>query len=175
MLFRSGALRGDEHQHPIRVAVHEAGNRGVAILAERVFHHGGERLLLGTDRDHLSTNRVVRILRIDEAHEVRRDVDAELPLCREPVALVVGQLEDLADLLEGVDAVGELPAPVVPLLVGNVRPLRGAPAAQQLAVGADGACRVAWVYPRGIARRLDRKSTRLNSSHSQQSRMPSSA
>ena len=39
---------------------------------------------------------------------------------RQARALLVGQLEDLLDLLELVDAVGELPAPVVPLLVGDV-------------------------------------------------------
>ena len=42
-----------------------------------------------------------------------------------PGALLVGQLEDLLDLLEVVDPVAELPAPVVPLLVGDVLPASG--------------------------------------------------
>ena len=41
---------------------------------------------------------------------------------RQAVALLVGQVEDLLDLLEVVDPVAELPAPVVPLLVGDVLP-----------------------------------------------------
>ena len=38
------------------------------------------------------------------------------------------RFEDLLDLLEVVDPVAQLPAPVVPLLVGDVRPERGASA-----------------------------------------------
>ena len=43
-----------------------------------------------------------------------------------PGPLLVGELEDLLDLLEVVDPVAELPAPVVPLRVRDVFPQRSA-------------------------------------------------
>ncbi len=122
------ALGRDEHQDPVRVAMDEARDRRVAVLGERVLHHRGERLLLTAERDDLAPDRVVGVLRVDQADEVGRDVDPELVRGAEAVALLVGQLQDLLDLLEVVDPVAELPAPVVPLLVGDVGPDRGAPA-----------------------------------------------
>ena len=104
----------------------------MAVLGERVLHHRGERLRLAAARDDLAADRVVRVLRVDEADEVRRDVDPELVRRRQTLALVVGQLEDLLDLGEVVDPVAELPAPVVPLGVGDVLPDRSA--------AADGRC-----------------------------------
>ena len=128
------ALGRDEHQHPVRVAMHEAGHRGVAVLGERVLHHRGEGLLLAPERDHLAADRVVGVVGVDQADEVRRDVDPELVGGAEAGPLLVGQVEDRLDLLEVVDPVAELPAPVVPLLVGNVVPDRGAAADGGLAV-----------------------------------------
>ena len=61
------ALRGDEHQHAVRVAVHETRHRRVTVLGERVLHHRGEGLLLAAERDDLAADRVVRIVRIDQA------------------------------------------------------------------------------------------------------------
>ncbi len=99
-----------------------------AILGERVLHHRGEGLLLAPDRDDLPTDRVRRVGGVDEADEVRRDVDAELVGRRQALALLLGQFEDLLDLLEVVDPVAQLPAPVVPLRIGDVGPDRSAAA-----------------------------------------------
>ena len=151
------ALRGDQHQHAVGIAVDEPGHRRVAVLGERVLHHRGEGLLLAAERDDLAADRVVGIVRVDQADEVRRDVDAELVRRGEPVALLVGQVEDLLDLLEVVDPVRQLPAPVVPLLVGHVRPQRRAPADGRLAIRPECARRVAKIHERS---RLDRRSDR---------------
>ena len=72
------ALGRDEHQDAVRVAMHEAGHRGVAVLGERVLHHRREGLLLAPERDDLAADRVVRVVGVDQADEVRRDVDPEL-------------------------------------------------------------------------------------------------
>jgi len=67
----AGALRGDQHQHPVRVAVDQAGDGRMAVLGERVLHHPGEGLELAAQRDHLAADRVVRVVGIDEAGESR--------------------------------------------------------------------------------------------------------
>ena len=65
---------------------------------------------------------------------------------RQAVALLVGEVEDLLDLVEVVDAVRELPAPVVPLARRARPPTAGrAPADGRLAVGPKGPRRVARV------------------------------
>ena len=69
-----------------------------------------------------------------------------------PVALLVGQLEDLLDLREVVDPVAQLPAPVVPLRVGHVLPERGAAADGGRAVRAERPGRVGQVDERGLGR-----------------------
>ena len=117
--------------------MHEAGHGGVAVLGQRVLHHRRERLLLPAQRDHLAADRVVRVVRVDQADEIRRDVDAELVGCAETLALLVGQVQDLVDLLEVVDPVAELPAPVVPLLVRDVRPQRRPTADRRTTVRPD--------------------------------------
>ena len=130
--------------------MHESWNWRVAVLAERVFHHGGEGLLLRADRNHLAANRIIRVFRVDQANEVRGDVDAELPLGGEAFALVVGEFEDLADLFERVDAVAELPTPVIPLLVRHIGPLWGAAATEWQAVRTKGLGWIARIHPGGI-------------------------
>src|SRR3972149_536087 len=94
------------------------------------------------ERDGLAADRVARVVRVDEAHEVGRDVDAELVLGGEPLDLLLGQAQDRADLVDGVDPAGELPTPVVPLLVRHVRPQRSAPADRWLAVRPE---RASWI------------------------------
>jgi len=124
----AGALGRDQHQDPVRVAMDQARNRRVAVLGERVLHHPGEGAELPARRDDLAPDRIVRVVRVHEADEVGRHVHPELVRRGEALALVVGEVEDSLDLAELVDAVGELPAPVVPLLVGHVRPDRCAAA-----------------------------------------------
>ena len=140
------ALGRDEHQHPVGIAMDEPGHRRVAVLGQRVLHHRREGIVLATGRDDLAADRVVRVLRVDQADEVRRDVDAELVGRRETLALLIGQLEDPFDLLEVVDPVRQLPTPVVPLLVGHVLEDRRAAADGRLAVGSERPCRVRKVH-----------------------------
>ena len=90
------ALGRDQHQDAVRVAMDEARHRRVAVLGERVLHHRREGLVLATDRDDLAADRVVRVVRVDEADEVRRDVDPELVGRRQALALLVGQVRGSA-------------------------------------------------------------------------------
>ena len=142
------ALGRDQEQDPVGVAVDQPGDRAVAILRQRVLHHPGEGAQLRTDRDDLAADRIVRVVGVDEADEVRRDVDPELVRRREALALVVGQVQDLLELLERVEPVRQLPAPVVPLLVGDVLEDPGAPADRRSPVRAELAGGVAAVHER---------------------------
>ena len=90
------ALGRDQHQDAVRVAVDEARDRRVAVLGERVLHHRREGLLLAAERDDLAADRVVRVVRVDQADEVRRDVDAELVGRGQALALLVGQVRGSA-------------------------------------------------------------------------------
>ena len=62
----------------------------MTIFPERVFHHCGEGLLFRADRNYLAADWIVRIFWINEADEVRGDVNAELPFGGEPLFLIVG-------------------------------------------------------------------------------------
>ena len=149
------ALGRDEHQDPIRVAMDETGHGRVAVLGQRVLHHRGEGLLLASERDHLATDRVVGVLRVDQADEVGRDVDPELVRGAQTGSLLIGELEDLLDLLEVVDPVAELPAPVVPLLVGDVGPQRRPAADGRPAIRTEDQRRIAPVHERHVLDRLE--------------------
>ena len=155
----AGALGRDEQQDAVGVAVDEARHRRVAVLGQGVLHHPGEGPQLRADRDDLAADRVVGIVGVDQRHEVGRDVHPELVRRRQALALVVGQVEDLLELLERVQAVGELPAPVVPLLVRRVLPDPGAAADRRLPVRAEPEGGVAQVDERRLAgsRRGDRR------------------
>ena len=149
----AGALGRDQHQDPVRVAMDEPRDRRVAVLGERVLHHRREGLLLPAERDDLAADRVGRILRVDQADEVRGDVDPELARRGQAGPLLVGELEDLLDLLEIVDPVAELPAPVVPLRVRDVLPERSAAADRRPAVGPERTRRVGQVDERRFGQR----------------------
>ena len=73
-----------------------------------------------------------------------------------PGALLVGQLEDLLDLLEIVDPVAELPAPVVPLRVGHVLEDRRPPAHRGPTVRTERSRRVGKVHEGRFGRRAHR-------------------
>ena len=65
------ALGRDQHQDAVRVAMDEARHGRVAVLGERVLHHPGEGAVLAGGRDDLAADRVVRVVRVDQADEVR--------------------------------------------------------------------------------------------------------
>ncbi len=147
------ALRCDEHQDAVGISVDQARDGGVSVLGERVLHHRGERFVLAVGGDDLAADRVVGIVGVYQADEVRRDVHAELVGSREAVALVGSEVQDLLDLFERVHAVGHLPAPVVPALVGDIGPDGGAAAHGGASVRAQGTRRIAAVHERGLGRR----------------------
>ena len=156
------ALGGDQHQDAVRVAVDQARDGRVPVLGEAVLHHPREAAQLAPQRDDLAADRVVRVVGIHEAGEVGRDVDPELVGRGQALALLVGELEDLLEVSEIVDAVAELPLPVVPLLGRHVGPQRCATADRGQAVRPQAQRRVALVHEgRGLHRGHAARSLRL--------------
>ena len=115
--------RGDE-QRAIRIPVGEPRHGRILVLFQRVFEFvpGG---VLGFQRrgDGLQPDGIGRILRVDEREVVRRD--GELVLALEPaecLEFVGSEREECAKLADGPNRVLGLPAPVVPLMGGNIVP-----------------------------------------------------
>ena len=73
--------------------------------------------------------------------------DAELVRRAESFTLLIAQFQDAGERVEVVDAIGELPAPVVPLLGRHIHVEGRASAARWSSVRADGAGWIARVDP----------------------------
>ena len=111
-----------QEQHPVRVAVHDPGHRAVPVLSEGILRLSGHAEILVGDRNHRPSERVLGVVRIQEAEVVRRDgkgQGARMPLDCSP--LIVGQPHNLFQRLEGAHAVAKLPSPVAPLRGGDQR------------------------------------------------------
>ena len=72
------ALRGDQHQHPVRVTMHQAGHGRMRILAARVAHLPGGGVGFLDARDDLLADGAVFIRRVNEVEEVGRDGQRQL-------------------------------------------------------------------------------------------------
>jgi len=59
------ALSCHQHQHPVWVAVHQPGNRRVAIFGQGIFHHSRKRQNLVIAGDNLQPDGVIRIVRVN--------------------------------------------------------------------------------------------------------------
>ena len=119
-------MRGDQHQHPVRVAVDQPGDRRVPVFRKRILHHRCERCQLLVGRDDLFADGIVGVVGVDQRDKVRGYIHAKQVRGSECFALGVGQRENLFDFLPGVQPVAQLPAPVVPLFVGHIRESRSA-------------------------------------------------
>ncbi len=120
----AGATIGDEKEHAIRIAMHEAGHRHVRILAARVRHVVGRFPALLDAGNDLAANRAIRIVLLDQVEKMRRDRERELRSGeQDAVAFVIRQVEMLLQLRERGDAILELPFPVVPEFRRHVGPV----------------------------------------------------
>ena len=75
------------------------------ILGERVFHHRIEAFQLAPGWDNLLPNRAVGIIRIDEAGEIRGNIQAESVPGRDTFDFARRQIDNRGKFFEGVEAV----------------------------------------------------------------------
>ena len=116
-----GALVGGQQQHAVRIAVGEPGHRGVGILVQRVQQVGAGLMQLLGGGDGLQPDGIVRIAGLNQGQVVGGDGHAQGAQAGLDAFLFLGsQLNVLLQILQGLDAVLDLPVPVVPLLVGDV-------------------------------------------------------
>jgi hypothetical protein len=113
-------LGSDQHQDTVGVAVNKAWNWGVGIFREGVSHLGGKGLHLTVIGDDLFTNGIFGVVRVDQGYKIRSDINAKEMGCIEGVFLILGEGEHLADFFGGIQAIRKLPAPAVPLVIGDV-------------------------------------------------------
>ena len=118
----AGTLGGDQHQDAVGVAMDQAGHRTVLVFGQAVFHHAFECLQLAAQGTDLAANRALWIVGIDKAGEVGGNIHPELVVSGQTLNFICRQIDDLRQLVDCVEPVGKLPAPVIPLLVGDVCP-----------------------------------------------------
>ena len=126
---------GDQEQDAVRITVDDAGDGHGAFFADRILGFAGGDIGLLDPRDDLTADRAVRVLRVDQVEEMRRDRKRQLMGGEEaPFPLLLGQFQHLFQLGQRRDAVAQLPMPVVPLRGGHVLPsaLAGMPVFAQV-------------------------------------------
>ena len=118
-----GAHVRDQEQHPVRITVGQPRRWRVRVLVERVVHV--RSTLMGfVDRRHcLHAYRTTWVILIHQGSVVWGDPHSEdLQGLFDPVLLLLGQVDDLLQVLQRRDPVADLPVPVVPLLLSDVFP-----------------------------------------------------
>ena len=103
------------------ILVDDGRGRRVRVLAERIAQFLVANVGLGGARDRLQADRAGVVRRIHQARVVRRQADAKQLRARgEAGALGGRQLDHGGELVGGRQHVRELPAPIVPLRIGDV-------------------------------------------------------
>ncbi len=93
------ALRRHQHQHAIRVTMHQSRHGAVQVFGQRVLHHGLERNQLLRPRNHLQPNRVMRIVRVHQRRKVGCDVHTEKVVRLERLDFLIEQPNHLRQFL----------------------------------------------------------------------------
>ena len=90
----AGALRGDEHQHAVGIAMHQSGHGRMLVFSQRIFHHRLERYHFGRCGNDLLTYWTVRVFWIDQAGKVGRNVDSKQAIRRQRFALRLSEVDE---------------------------------------------------------------------------------
>jgi hypothetical protein len=119
-----GAAVGDEEQHAVGIAMHEAGHGRMRIFAARVAHFPRRGVRFLDARNDLPADGAMLIRRVNQVEKIRRDGQRELVVrqFRAGEFLRRERGHQPLQLLRRGDAVFELPAPVVPVGIGNIVP-----------------------------------------------------
>ena len=116
-----GALVGDQQQHAVRITVGQAGGGGVGILVQGIgILVIGILQLLSAGDSHLADG-IEGIVQIDQGQVVGGNSHAQLAQSLADALLLIGsQGHVLLQILNRLSAVGDLPMPVVPQILGNI-------------------------------------------------------
>src|SRR5690348_12735041 len=104
--------------------MNQARNWRMGILAARIGHFPGSGVGFFDARNDLPANGTIFISRIDQVEKVWRDSERELVVgqsCAGKLLWCESRHEALK-LLDGGDPMLKLPAPVVPIRIGNTAP-----------------------------------------------------
>ncbi len=116
------AEAGRQEQHPVGIAVDEAGHRRVVVLAERIVGFAGRLQVLIADRNVGAAQPVRRVVAVEHARVVGGDADRQRALVAGDGGALVGrQVEHPLEFGKRLDAGPQLPAPVIPFGIGRGR------------------------------------------------------
>ncbi len=120
----AGATVGDEEEHAVGVAMDETGDGRMGIFTAGVGHFPGGGIGFFDAGDDLPADGAIFVRRVNEVEEVGGDGQREFGVGQERAGAFLGgeRGHEALELLDRGDAVLELPAPVIPILVGNVAP-----------------------------------------------------
>ena len=116
-----GALVSDQEQDAVGITMSQTGAGGVGILVQGVSFLVLGELQLGAGGDSLLTDGIEGIVQIDQGQIVGGDGHTQLAQGGSNALFLFGSQGDvLLQLIQGLDAVFNLPVPVVPQMVGNI-------------------------------------------------------
>lgn len=116
-----GALVGDEYEHAVGIAVRKSRHGAVGILVQRVEQVGVGAVQLFGGGHCLQAHGVERIVQIYQREVVGGDCHAKaFETARDAFLLLGGELYVFFQVVKRFYAVADLPAPIVPVLCGNI-------------------------------------------------------
>ncbi len=116
-----GALVGHEEEHTVGIPVGETRNGRIGILMQRIKLILRRLIKLQRGGDRLTPYGIIGIVRIYKGEVIRGYRHAErAQTLLNAVLLLGGELDVFFQILKRLDAVGDLPLPVVPKLIGNI-------------------------------------------------------
>jgi hypothetical protein len=101
----AGALGGDQNQRPVRIAMHQARDRGVSVLGERVAHLSLKRHEFSVGGDNLPPDRTLRVFRVHQASQIGCDVGTKVPRGGKTCRLLGSEADHPGEIFDCVKAI----------------------------------------------------------------------
>ena len=120
----AGTPVSDQKQHAVGITMHQTGHGRMGILAAGIAHLPRCGLGFLHAGNHLAADGAIFIGRVNQIEEIRGDTQRQLVVGEGGPGEFLGRErgQEPLQLLNGGDAMLELPAPVIPVGVGNVVP-----------------------------------------------------
>ena len=118
------AAVGHQEQHAVRVAMHQSRHGRMGVFAARVAHFPRRGVGFLQARNDLPADGAILVGGVNEVEEIGRDGQGQFGVGQHRAGVFLRREggHQALQLLQGGDAVFELPAPVVPVGFGDIGP-----------------------------------------------------